>query len=85
VLVLLTGLRAYWDRLLAYPELTLFMKVLDDNKDLFSEVGQTCLCHEDLHGYNILFRQVDGPWRLATILDFDKTWAGHHESDLARL
>src|SRR5512140_194938 len=38
-----------------------------------------------LHGHNILFRLEQGEWRLATILDFDKAWAGHSESDLARL
>jgi fructosamine-3-kinase len=71
---------------IANPRLvTLFMNVLEDNKDLFADVSQAHLCHEDLHGYNILFRMVEGRWRLATILDFDKAWAGHHESDLARL
>jgi Phosphotransferase enzyme family len=63
----------------------LFIKVLEDNRDLFSDVGKARLCHEDLHGYNILFRRIEGRWRLATMLDFDKAWAGHHESDLARL
>jgi Ser/Thr protein kinase RdoA (MazF antagonist) len=40
---------------------------------------------DDLHGHNILFQYDLGKWRLATILDFDKAWAGHAESDLARL
>ena len=35
----------------------------------------------------IIFCSADsgGEWRLATILDFDKAWAGHAETDLARL
>jgi Ser/Thr protein kinase RdoA (MazF antagonist) len=82
----LTALTERAQQRITNPRLaTLLMKVLDDNKDLFSEVGQARLCHEDLHGYNILFRRIEGWWRLATILDFDKAWAGHHESDLARL
>jgi fructosamine-3-kinase len=46
---------------------------------------QATLCHEDLHRHNILFHPIDGHWQLATILDFDKAWAGHHEIDLARM
>ena len=33
----------------------------------------------------MLFRQALGRWQLSAILDFDKAWAGHQESDLARL
>ncbi len=63
----------------------LFLSVLDEHKDLFSGVRQASLCHEDLHQHNILFDCQQGQWRLVTILDFDKAWAGHHEIDLARL
>lgn len=63
----------------------LFLSVLDKHAGLFSNVRDASLCHEDLHGHNILFHYQDGRWRLATVLDFDKAWAGHHESDLARL
>jgi fructosamine-3-kinase len=63
----------------------LFLSVLDKNANLFADVGEANLCHEDLHGHNILFHFEQGQWRLATILDFDKAWAGHAESDLARL
>ena len=28
---------------------------------------------------------MGGNWHLAGVLDFDSAWAGHHESDLARL
>jgi fructosamine-3-kinase len=63
----------------------LFLHVVDDHLDLFSGICKATLCHEDLHGHNILFRQAQGRWQLSTILDFDKAWAGHQESDLARL
>ena len=65
--------------------LDLFLSVLDKHAALFADVRQAALCHEDLHGYNILFKYHQGQWRLATILDFDKAWAGHGEIDLARL
>jgi hypothetical protein len=63
----------------------LFSSVLDSRRQLFLGVRQPNLCHEDLHQYNIIFRRRQGQWQLATILDFDKAWAGHHETDLARL
>jgi aminoglycoside phosphotransferase (APT) family kinase protein len=61
------------------------LHLLDQNQQLFAGIDQPCLCHEDLHHYNILFRQDADRWQLATILDFDKAWAGHYEIDLARL
>jgi fructosamine-3-kinase len=63
----------------------LFLHIIDERRELFSDVSNACLCHEDLHKFNILFQRAQGNWRLATILDFDKAWAGHLESDLARL
>ena len=63
----------------------LFLSVLEKQRPLFLDVRQASLCHEDLHKHNILFQHWQGQWRLATILDFDKAWAGHHETDLARL
>ena len=63
----------------------LFLSVLDEHAHLFADVREPSLCHDDLHQHNILFRRKRGRWRLATILDFDKAWAGHHETDLARL
>lgn len=64
---------------------TLFLSVLEGHVALFADMGQASLCHEDLHGHNILFDLQAEGWRLATILDFDKAWAGHAEIDLARL
>ncbi len=63
----------------------LFLRILAERADLFADVTTPCLCHDDLHHHNILFHQHQGRWKLATILDFDKAWAGHWESDLARL
>ncbi len=63
----------------------LFFSVLDKQQDLFLEVHKARLCHEDLHHHNLLFQYRQGQWHLATILDFDKAWAGHHEVDLARM
>ncbi len=62
-----------------------FIAAVEQRKHLFQDVHLACLCHEDLQGYKILFQQQQGGWRLATILDFDKAWAGHHEIDLARM
>lgn len=62
-----------------------FLEILDQRASLFAGICDASLCHEDLHQHNILFRQHQGRWCLATILDFDKAWAGHCESDLARL
>ncbi len=63
----------------------LFLSVMEKQRDLFSDARHASLCHEDLHKHNILFQHRQGQWHLATILDFDKAWAGHHETDLARL
>lgn len=62
-----------------------FLTALERRSTWFDGVVKSRLCHEDLHGYNILFSRSGGEWRLATILDFDKAWAGHAETDLARL
>ena len=63
----------------------LFLGLLETRAGDFSDIETASLCHEDLHRHNILFARVDGQWQLATILDFDKVWAGHFETDLARL
>lgn len=63
----------------------LFLSVLGQHENLFQDIHTPNLCHEDLHQHNILFHDQQGKWRLATILDFDKAWAGHRETDLARM
>jgi aminoglycoside phosphotransferase (APT) family kinase protein len=63
----------------------LFLSLLQANAPLFSQVEQANLCHDDLHKHNLLFQHRSGRWQLAAILDFDKAWAGHAETDLARL
>lgn len=62
-----------------------FVSVLDRYAHLFLDVCEASLCHEDLHGHNILFELQEGQWRLTAILDFAKAWAGHYETDLARM
>ncbi len=63
----------------------LFYSVVEKREQLFNTIRTASLCHEDLHWHNVLFHYNEGYWRLATILDFDKAWAGYHETDLARL
>jgi aminoglycoside phosphotransferase (APT) family kinase protein len=62
-----------------------FVELVQTRSKLFETVHQAVLCHDDLHHYNILFQNEQGHWKLAAILDFDKAWAGHSETDLARL
>src|SRR5262249_39362179 len=59
--------------------------VLASRREFFEQVTQAVLCHDDLHHYNVLVRHDRGSWKLAGILDFDKAWSGHAETDLARL
>ncbi len=67
----------------------LFSALLEEKAYLFEEIAKSSLCHEDLHGHNILFNRYEEEglqkWRLTGILDFDSAWAGCSESDLARL
>jgi aminoglycoside phosphotransferase (APT) family kinase protein len=82
----LAALRAHAEGCIKDPALRdLFYFALEKRRHLFVDVEHPSLCHEDLHQHNLLFAARQGRWRLATILDFDKAWAGHHESDLARL
>jgi aminoglycoside phosphotransferase (APT) family kinase protein len=82
----LAVLRARANRLIKTERLRdYFSAVLVRYAHLFDDVSTANLCHEDLHRYNILFENRQGQWRLTTILDFDKAWAGHRETDLARL
>lgn len=82
----LPALRAHAQNIIQKPHLfEIFSRVLDQNAQLFAEGDTASLCHEDLHKHNVLFAVQQGEWQLATILDFDKGWAGHHETDLARL
>jgi len=62
-----------------------FFSALEPRQELFLDLGPASLCHEDLHGYNLLFDRTNHGWRLSGVLDFDKAWAGSRESDLARL
>ena len=62
-----------------------FAQVVEDRSDLLASAHTPQLCHDDLHHYNILFAEHAGRWQLATILDFDKAYAGCAESDVARM
>lgn len=82
----LSALRGHAKNIIRSPRLQeVFFGVLEQHAGWFEGVVDSRLCHEDLHGYNILFSRQAGKWRLATILDFEKNWAGHVETDLARL
>jgi aminoglycoside phosphotransferase (APT) family kinase protein len=67
------------------PLRQLFLSVLEQHAALFAQTREASLCHEDLHGHNLLFDRCAGTWQLAAILDFEKAWAGPAEADLARL
>lgn len=82
----LPALKAHAARIIPNRRMVdLFLAVLDERPEQFSAVPGAGLCHEDLHGANLLFQQSAGQWRLSAVLDFDKAWAGPGESDLARL
>jgi fructosamine-3-kinase len=63
----------------------MFLALVDRHALLFQNLVPPGLCHEDLHAHNIIFHRKRGHLHLATLLDFDKAWAGYHEIDLARL
>jgi Ser/Thr protein kinase RdoA (MazF antagonist) len=82
----LPALSRHAARIIRSPRLQeAFQAALQNRSQWFEYLVDSRLCHEDLHGYNILFDQPSGEWRLVTILDFDKAWAGPAESDLARM
>lgn len=66
-------------------DLDLFLAALEARRHLFTNAEVASLCHEDLHAHNIIFSHANKSWQLATILDFEKAWAGPRESDLARM
>lgn len=85
-LTCLAALRRRAEKLIKSPQLLEgFLSALEQRSHWFEVVEDSRLCHEDLHGHNILFIRQSDQWRLATVLDFDKAWAGHAETDLARL
>jgi aminoglycoside phosphotransferase (APT) family kinase protein len=82
---LLPALRRRADRLVADPDRrAAFAAVLDREAALFTGDRPT-LVHDDLHHDNVVLTAVDGGWRLAGVLDWDKAWAGPAESDVARM
>ncbi len=82
----LPAFRQHSQRVIRNPGLReLFLTVIEVHQNLFGEVQDPCLSHEDLNQHNVLFHCQNGRWRLATILDMERCWAGHNEMDLARL
>jgi aminoglycoside phosphotransferase (APT) family kinase protein len=82
----LPALQAHTGRIIKSKRLHhYFLTALNQYAPLFNDITTANLSHEDLHQHNILFENRQGQWHLLTILDFDKAWAGHYESDLARL
>lgn len=82
----LAALKRHAARIILSPRLQeAFLSALELRSACFEPIQEIGLCHEDLHHGNILFTQRAGHWQLATLLDFDKAWAGPPESDLARL
>ncbi len=61
-----------------------FAQVVESNRGLLDSLATGTLCHDDLHGFNILVRGGPKP-AVQAILDFDKAWIGSAESDLARM
>lgn len=71
--------------ILKESQLDLFLNTLEKHQEWFCDPVTASLVHEDLHAYNLIIQRTPAGWKLATILDFDKAWAGPAESDLARL
>ncbi len=80
------ALEAHARRIIPHPaDIELFLAALEPRRSLFAGVQPASLCHEDLHAHNLIFTYANDSWQLATILDFEKAWAGPRESDLARM
>jgi aminoglycoside phosphotransferase (APT) family kinase protein len=63
----------------------LFLDLLDREAGLFTSLGPPTLCHDDLHHGNVLFAHRGDRWWLSGLLDWDKAWSAHSQSDIARM
>ena len=74
-------------RIPAGPRRILAQRALESHAGLFAgPAARPVLTHDDLHHANLLFREsAGGRGRLAAVLDWDKSWAGAAESDVARM
>jgi aminoglycoside phosphotransferase (APT) family kinase protein len=72
-------------RMVGSRERDTFHSLLDRDAELFRGPQLPTLSHDDLHHGNLLFRERQGRWELAGLLDWDKAWAGPAESDIARM
>ncbi len=59
--------------------------LLDREAVLFPDDEPAVLTHDDLHGGNVLVRRTATGWRLAALLDWEKSWSGPADADVARL
>lgn len=62
-----------------------YVGLLHRESSLFSTDIKASLCHDDLHHQNLIFERGSSSGGIVAVLDWDKAWAGHHESDLARM
>ena len=60
-------------------------EVLAREAALFTTAEEAVVTHDDLHGANVLVRHGPTGWRLAALLDWEESWAGPVDADLARL
>ena len=66
----------------------LFAAMLQARASDFATITEPRLTHEDLNPGNLLLvpgEDEGDDWRIAAVLDFESTWAGCPESDIARL
>ena len=83
---LFDGLIRRADRILQERDRAAFLRLLGQHQQLFAADRSTAtLCHDDLHHDNVLFARRARGWQLASILDWDKAWAGPAESDIAKI
>jgi aminoglycoside phosphotransferase (APT) family kinase protein len=62
-----------------------YVELLHREAHLFAADATASMCHDDLHHLNVIGHRSPGGARITAVLDWDKAWAGHHESDLARM
>ena len=80
------ALAARAQRRIANPaHVALFLSVLHKHRSLFETLHAGVLCHEDLNPGNLLVQEVPNGLPVLALIDFDSTWAGCAESDIARL
>lgn len=70
------------------PDQVLLKRAVDlirKNYSLVTDVQVACLTHHDYDGRNILVDRINGHWEIQGILDFEQSYPGNREIDLAGL